>query len=155
MDTRTPANLIPQSINATEMSQNAENVVQKCEVVVEEVKNVENEKNYSTNTLKSVRKKIRNFTIRRKAHENLSSDLIDDQKEADQDKNSDESFGKSKITLKKIFRKSSFKKFISNIQHFTNFTVSRSNLAFIHKLTNESSRSGVVEKRRKKLSCLS
>lgn len=105
-------------------------MVQKCEINVEKAKDVENEENYSANTLKSVRKRIRNFTIRRRGQENLRSDLIDDQKDADQDKSSDESFGKSKITLKKIFRKSSFKKFISH--HFTNFTVSRSNLAFIH-----------------------
>lgn len=106
------------------MSQDVESTVKKCEVVVDATNDVQNNQNNSTNTLKSVRKKFRNFTLRRRKAENLKSDSIDDQNEMNQDKNSDESFDKSKITLKKIFRKSSFKKFITNIQHFTNFTVS-------------------------------
>lgn len=107
------------------MSQNGEEMVKKCEVVVDATNNVQNIQNSSSNTLKNVRKKIRNFTIRRKADENLiKSDSIDDQKDMNRDKSSDESLGKSKITLKKIFRKSSFRKFINNIQNFTNFTVS-------------------------------
>lgn len=80
--------------------------------------------NNSTNTLKSVRKKIRNFTIRRRGNENSKGELIEEQKEMNVERNGDESLGKSKITLKKIFRKSSFKKIFSNIQNFTNFTVS-------------------------------
>jgi hypothetical protein len=104
-----------------------ENTAEKCEIVVEASDNVQNNQEKTTNTLKSVRKRIQSFaTIRRK--ENVNRDSIDDQKEVNQDKSSDESFGKSKITIKKIFRKSSFKKFISNIQQFT-FTVS---LGFIH-----------------------
>lgn len=113
------------------MSQTSENIVKKCEVVVDATNNVQIDQNNSSNTLKSVRKKIRNFTIRRKAHENFRSDSIGDQKmDMNQDKSSDESLSKSKITLKKIFRKSSFKKFI--ISHFTNFTVSGLSLTFIH-----------------------
>lgn len=118
--------------NGIRMSQTTENIVKKCEVVVDATNNVQIDKNSSSNTLKSVRKKIRSFTIRRKAHENFRSDSIGDQKDMNQDKSSDESLGKSKITFKKIFRKSSFKKFISNFQHFTNFTVSGLSLAFIH-----------------------
>lgn len=107
------------------MSQNVENVVKKCEVVVEAAREVQVDQNNTSNTLKSVRKKISNFTIRRRAvEENAKSDSIDDQKDMNPEKKSDESFGKSKITLKKIFRKKSFKKIISNIQQFTNFTVS-------------------------------
>lgn len=106
------------------MSQNSENVVIKCEVIVEEAGNNQKDENNSTNTLKSVRKKIRNFTIRRKPDEKSKSDSINDQNEMNQEKSSEEPSGKSKITLRKIFRKSSFKKLISNIQHFTNFTVS-------------------------------
>lgn len=106
------------------MSQTSDNIVKKCEVVVEACEGLDNNQNNTSNTLKSVRKKIRNFTIRRKAQENFQSESSEDQKDMNQDKSSEESSGKSKITLKKIFRKSSFKKFISNIQHFTNFTVS-------------------------------
>lgn len=95
-----------------------------CEVVVEGAKDVPIDQSNSSNTLKSVRRKIRNFTIRRKADENAKSDSIDDQKDVNPEKHGEESFGKSKITLKKIFRKKSFKKIISNIQQFTNFTVS-------------------------------
>lgn len=106
------------------MSQNQESVVKKCEVVFEEKEKIQNDQNNSSNTLKNVRKKIRSLTIRRKADENLKSDSIDDQKEMNQDRSSEESLGKSKITLKKIFRNSSFKKILNNIQNFTNFTVS-------------------------------
>lgn len=103
----------------------SEETVKKCEVVIDEVNNVQNNSSNSSNTLKSVRKKIRSLTLRRKADENLSkSDSIDDQKDMNRDRNIDESLGKSKITLKKIFRKSSFKKIISNISN-TIFTVSR------------------------------
>lgn len=106
--------------------------VKKCEVVVEEAENVQFDHNNSTSTLKSVRKKIRNFTLRRKAEEKAKSDSSDDQKDANHEKSGGETFGKSKITLKKIFRKSSFKKFINNIQQFTNFTVSGLGLFCIH-----------------------
>lgn len=115
------------------MSQNAEEMVKSCEVVVEAANDVQNNQNNSTNTLKSVRKKLKNFTLRRRVNENSKSDSIDDQNEAIREKGGDESLGKSKITLKKIFRKSSFKKIISNIQQFTNFTVSGTRTAsFIH-----------------------
>ena len=92
-----------------------ENTVKKCEIVVDSAKDAQSN---TTNTLKSVRKKILSTISRRKANENF-----DDQKEMNQDKSGDESFGKSKITIKKIFRKSSFKKF-TNFINFTNFTVS-------------------------------
>lgn len=96
----------------------AESAVKLTEVVVKE-----SDGRNSSNTLKSVRKKIvRNFTIRRRGDENLKGELIG--KEMDVERNGDEPLGKSKITLKKIFRKSSFKKIFSNIQNFTNFTVS-------------------------------
>lgn len=115
------------------MSQNAEEMVKSCEVVVEAANDVQNNQNNSTNTLKSVRKKLKNFTLRRRVNENSKSDSIDDQNEVIREKGGDESLGKSKITLKKIFRKSSFKKIISNIQQFTNFTVSGTRTAsFIH-----------------------
>lgn len=115
------------------MSQNAEEMVKSCEVVVEAANDVQSNQNNSTNTLKSVRKKLKNFTLRRRVNENSKSDSIDDQNEAIREKGGDESLGKSKITLKKIFRKSSFKKIISNIQQFTNFTVSGTRTAsFIH-----------------------
>lgn len=101
----------------------AESAVKLTEVVVKESDG--RVANNSTNTLKSVRKKIvRNFTIRRRGDENSKGELIEEQKEMDVERNGDESLGKSKITLKKIFRKSSFKKIFSNIQNFTNFTVS-------------------------------
>lgn len=93
--------------------------VAKCKVVVDDVQNTQNN---STNTLKSVKKKIRDFTTRKKASENQQKS---DSNEEQSDMNQEDTLGKSKITLKKIFRKSSFKKIISNIQHFTNFTVSR------------------------------
>lgn len=109
------------------MDQSTENTVKKCEIVVDA-------QNNTTNTLKSVRKKILSTISisRRKANENF-----DDQKEMNQDKSGDESFGKSKITIKKIFRKSSFRKFISNI-NFTNFTVS----SFIREKERERGREG-------------
>lgn len=106
--------------------------VKKCEVVVEEAENVQFDHNNSTNTLKSVRKKIRNFTLRRRPEEKAKSDSSDDQKDMNHEKSGGETFGKSKLTLKKIFRKSSFKKFINNIQQFTNFTVSGLGLFCIH-----------------------
>lgn len=111
------------------MSQKKESDVKKCEVVVDAASEHRKEQNYSTNTLKSVRNRIRNLT-KKAANENSKSDSFGDQKEMNQDRSSDESLGKSKITLKKIFRKSSFKKIIQN---FTNFTVSGLRLsAFIH-----------------------
>lgn len=103
--------------------------------------------NNSTNTLKSVRKKIRNFTISRKRGDENSSKLIEEQKEMNVERNGDESLGKSKITLKKIFRKSSFKKIFSNIQNFTNFTVSGLKGSALH--------SYKIRQKKKKSSCLS
>lgn len=103
--------------------------------------------NNSTNTLKSVRKKIRNFTtLRRRGDENSKGELIEDEK-MNLERN-DESLGKSKITLKKIFRKSSFKKIFSNIQSFTNFTVSGLKGPALHS-------SKIRQKKKKKSSCLS
>lgn len=134
------------------MSQNSENVVIKFEVVVEEAGNDQKDENNTTNTLKSVRKRIRNFTIRRKPDEKSKSDSINDQNEMNQEKCSDESSGKSKITLKKIFRKSSFKKFITNIQHFTNFTVSGLGLCiFIHKRREKKKKLRAVYRKKKKI----
>lgn len=103
--------------------------------------------NNSTNTLKSVRKKIRNFTIRRRGNENSKGELIEEQKEMNVERNGDESLGKSKITLKKIFRKSSFKKIFNNIQNFTNFTVSGLKGPALHSFK--------IRQKKKKASCLS
>lgn len=119
------------------MSQNGDEMVKSCEVVVDATNNVQSNQNNSSNTLKSVRKKLKNFTMRRKVNENLKSDSIDDQNDTIREKSADESVGKSKITLKKIFRKSSFKKIISNIQQFTNFTVSGLQCFTLHSFRNE------------------
>lgn len=119
------------------MSQNGDEMVKSCEVVVDATNDVQINQNNSSNTLKSVRKKLKNFTMRRKVNENLKSDSIDDQNDTIREKSADESLGKSKITLKKIFRKSSFKKIISNIQQFTNFTVSGLNCFTFHSYRNE------------------
>lgn len=127
------------------MSEADKTTAKKCEIVVEPTEDVQKNQNNTTNTLKSVRKKIRKVISKtRKSNENFKSDSIDDQKEMNQDKSGDESYGKSKITIKKIFRKSSFKKFISNIQHFTNYkTVS----LFIHEKNSEVS----IVKRKKNI----
>lgn len=105
------------------MSEIKEGEVSRCEVVVGASSEGETNQKDPTNTLKSVRKKIRNFTIKRSKkseNENSKSETIADPKET----NSEESLSKSKLTLKKLFRKPSFKKIFNNIQNFTNFTVS-------------------------------
>lgn len=133
------------------MSQNTENPVKKCEVVVSAASDVEVEQNNSSNTLKSVRKKFRNFTIGRKSEEKVKSDSNGGLKEMGQEQVGDETIGKSKLTLKKLFRKSSFKKFISNIQHFTIKTVS--GLRLLHSFISESrkNREPSIVRRKKRL----
>lgn len=78
------------------------------------------EKNNKTNTLKNVKRKIRRLATFRKKEKPLIVDEKSDKVEND----SDEQAENGKFTLKKIFRKSSFRKIISNLQQFTNFTVS-------------------------------
>jgi hypothetical protein len=99
------------------MPQLEEKSAEKCDSDVSQSVSVQNDENNATNTLKRVKRRLKNFTIRRKAK-------IDDENEMNQRQENDEPSGKSKITLRKIFRKSSFKKFMNNIQNFTNFTVS-------------------------------
>lgn len=84
------------------------------------------EKNSKANTLKNVKKKLQK-TFRKK-FDKTENDSIDDEK-SDKVENNDEDMDKSKFTLKRIFRKSSFRKIITNIQQFTNFTVSISSLS--------------------------
>jgi hypothetical protein len=98
-----------------------ENSEKSGEVVPISVKESGDEKNNKTNTLKNVKRKIRkNLTFRR----GEKPKVIVDESADKNDKSGDESVEKEKFTLKKIFRKSSFRKIISNIQQFTNFTVS-------------------------------
>lgn len=73
--------------------------------------------NNTTNTLTRVKKRLKSFTIRKKVK-------IDDKSEMSQCMDGDEPAGRSKSAIRKLFRKSSFRKFINNIQNFTNFTVS-------------------------------
>lgn len=108
-----------------------ENCEKSSEVVPDNVKESVDEKNNKTNTLKNVRKKIRkNLTFRRGEDEKKPKIL--DESGDKIDKSSNESMEKEKFTLKKIFRKSSFRKIISNIQQFTNFTVSILSLSLSH-----------------------
>jgi hypothetical protein len=89
------------------------------------------DKNSKNNTLKNVKRKIRK-TFQKKFsgdEEKPNNDAISDEKSDKVDINNDEDIDKGKFTLKKIFRKSSFRKIISNIQQITNFTVST---FFIH-----------------------
>lgn len=92
------------------------------------------EANNKTNTLKNVKRKIRKLTFRKKRFEEKPPpQVIEDEKSDKVENSSDDSIEKGKFTLKKIFRKSSFRKIISNIQQLTNFnTVSISPRPFIH-----------------------
>jgi hypothetical protein len=101
-----------------------ENCEKPCEEVPDNAKESADEKNNKTNTLKNVKRKIRSLTFRRDEKPLIVA--------KSSDKNSDEPMEKEKFTLKKIFRKSSFRKIISNIQQFTNFTVSILSLSPIH-----------------------
>lgn len=99
------------------MPQIQEKSVDKCDSDASAVECDQNDENNSTNTLTFVKKRLKSFTIRRKVK-------IDDKIDMSQCTDSDEPSGKSKITIRKIFRKSSIRKFINNLQNFTNFTVS-------------------------------
>lgn len=113
------------------MSENSQNT---REMKVKEEDKSSVDKNNKNNTLKNVKRKIRK-TFQRKFNdeEKPKNDAINEEKSDKMDINNDENIEKSKFTLKKIFRKSSFRKIIANIQQITNFTVS-SNIffAFIH-----------------------
>jgi hypothetical protein len=99
----------------------SENGAKNCDPTTNDAKNDVEEKNNKTNTLKNVKRKIRkNLTFRKKE----KPQVIVDEKSDKLENNSDEEKEKGKFTLKKIFRKSSFRKIISNLQQFTNFTVS-------------------------------
>ena len=91
------------------------------------------DKNSKNNTLKNVKRKIRKTFQRKFSDEEKPkyNDAINDEKSDKVDINNDENIEKGKFTLKKIFRKSSFRKIIANIQQITNFTVST---FFIHTL---------------------
>lgn len=78
------------------------------------------EANNKTNTLKNVKRKLRKLTFRKKRFEEKPQ-VIEDEKSDKVENSSDDSIEKGKFTLKKIFRKSSFRKIISNIQQLTNF----------------------------------
>lgn len=94
------------------------------EIMIKDEKENVDEKNNKTNTLKNVKRKIRKLTFRRKREEEMKPQIIADEKSDKVENSSDESIGKEKFTFKKIFRKSSFRKIISNLQQITNFTVS-------------------------------
>lgn len=83
----------------------------------------QNDANNPTNTLKRVKKRLKSFTIRRKVK-------TDDKSEMSQCLDSDEPSERPKSTIRRIFRKSSFRQFINNIQNFTNFTVSSDGKSF-------------------------
>ena len=81
------------------------------------------DKNNKNNTLKNVKRQIRKtFQMKfgdeekPKYNDAINSDKVEI--------NSDENIENGKFTIKKIFRKSSFRKLIANIQQITNFTVS-------------------------------
>lgn len=90
------------------------------EVTDKEEKESVDETNNKTNTLKNVKRKIRKLTFRKKRFEEKPQ-VIEDEKSDKVENSSNDSIEKGKFTLKKIFRKSSFRKIISNIQQLTNF----------------------------------
>lgn len=91
---------------------------EKCEPQEAAASEHQNDEGNTSNTLKRVKKRLASFTIRRKVK-------VDDKSEMSQCVDSDEpAEPRPKSTIRKIFRKSSFRKFINNIQNFTNFTVS-------------------------------
>jgi hypothetical protein len=109
------------------MSQNiSESTAKKCEVVINSQERNKNDEKKSSKKVKNVKKR---FSFRKfKSHKNVDhksvSESNNDQIDVTQLSDNQEPSGKPKITLKNIFRNSSFKKIISNLQHFTNFTVS-------------------------------
>lgn len=110
-----------------------ENSEKTSELTTNEKRDDVEDKDNKTSTLKSVKRKIRKLTFRR----NEKPQIIEDEKSDKVENSSDESIEKGKFTFKKIFRKSSFRKIISNIsQQFTHFTVStelaHSFISFIH-----------------------
>lgn len=115
----------------------SENDMKTCEKVNNTEDKSLDDKNFKTNTLKNVKRKIRKFTFRRKAEKKLKNenDPIDEPNDKVEN-NDDDNVEKSKFTLKKIFRKSSFRKIIQNIQQFTNFTVSTFFFSFIQNLNS-------------------
>ncbi|CAG9800706.1 unnamed protein product [Chironomus riparius] len=82
------------------------------------------DKNSKNNTLKNVKRKIRKTFQRKFSDEEKPkyNNAINDEKSDKVDINNEENIEKGKFTLKKIFRKSSFRKIIANIQQITNFT---------------------------------
>ena len=90
------------------------------EMIKDEKESVDETSN-KTNTLKNVKRKIRKLTFRKKRFEEKPPQVIEDEKSDKVENSSDDSIEKGKFTLKKIFRKSSFRKIISNIQQLTNF----------------------------------
>lgn len=106
----------------------SENSTKNSDPSTNNVKNDADEKNNKTNTLKNVKRKIRKFTFRKKE----KPQIIVDEKSDKVENSGDEQAEKGKFTLKKMFRKSSFRKIITNLQQFTNFTVS----SFAHSYTH-------------------
>lgn len=90
------------------------------------------DKNSKNNTLKNVKRKIRKTFQRKFGEDEMKpkNDAINDEKSDKVDINNEENLEKGKFTLKKIFRKSSFRKIIANIQQITNFTVSCTYISF-------------------------
>lgn len=113
----------------------SENGAKTCDLVANDAKDGDIEKNNKTNTLKNVKRKIRKLTFRKKEKPVVIVDGKSDKVEI----NSEEEAEKGKFTLRKLFRKSSFRKIISNLQQFTNFTVSKKSArihTYIHKLAH-------------------
>jgi hypothetical protein len=104
----------------------SQNNIKSCEIDPREEDKVDVDKNNKTNTLKNVKRKIRKTLRKKFGDEKLKNenDSVSDEKSDKVDNTGDEGAERSKFTLKKIFRKSSFRKIITNIQQFTNFTVS-------------------------------
>ncbi|CAO1355058.1 unnamed protein product [Diamesa serratosioi] len=114
------------------MDQNSEKVPQTCEIVVNPQTNNEDSEKSATLNSKNAKVKKR-FSFRfiknsRKIEQNPDKLLEMDHKEDDKTiTDSQEPLGKPKITLRKIFRKSSIRKFISQkISNFTNATNAKS-----------------------------
>jgi len=110
------------------MSENNENP-RELKANEEDTCNID--KNSKNNTLKNVKRKIRKTFQRKFGDEEKpkNNDAINDEKSDKVEINNEENIEKGKFALKKIFRKSSFRKIIANIQQITNFTVST---FFIH-----------------------
>lgn len=111
------------------MDQNSEKLPQICEIVVNPQTNNEDSEKSATLNSKNVKVKKR-FSFRfiknsRKIEQNPDKLIEMDHTEDDKTiTDSQEPLGKPKITLRKIFRKSSIRKFISQkISNFTNVSV--------------------------------